>query len=98
MVLQVQRCWVGRPGCDNAAAMRGQGTLRGSGGAVALDRLLIGALFNKKEPEVEGDELSFEHTLARLLKKLQQWSRIVCSSPQVRAAPPHAVPPAETSS
>lgn len=54
---------------------------------MVLDRLLVGALFNKKEPEVEGDQLSFEHTLQRLLKKLQQWSRIVCSTPQVCPLP-----------
>ena len=64
-----------------------QGTLKDSGNAVALDRLLIGALFNKKEPEVEGDELSLDHTLQRLLKKLQQWSRILCAAPQARPVP-----------
>ncbi len=64
-----------------------QGTLKSSGDAVALDRLLIKGLFNKKEPEVEGDELSLDHTLQRLLKKLQQWSRILCAAPQVCAAP-----------
>lgn len=65
------------------------GTAQGTGSSgrpqtVTLDRLLVGNLFNKKEPEVEGDCLSFEHTLQRLLKKLQTWSRITCTTASVR--------------
>jgi hypothetical protein len=47
-------------------------------------RLLVGALFNKKEPQQEGDQHPFDDTLRRLLSKLQLFHTITRSTPEVR--------------
>eukprot|EP00884_Botryococcus_braunii_P009147 jgi/Botrbrau1/18233/Bobra.53_1s0087.1 len=52
------------------------------GGLIKLDKLLIGGLFNKKEPQVEGDLNSFDDTLRRLLGKLHLHHRIQRPSEQ----------------
>ena len=41
-----------------------------------LNRLLVGALFNKKEPQAVGDEHPQLDALQRLLGKLQLWTRV----------------------
>lgn len=43
---------------------------------MALDRLLIGALYNKSEQPAEGSSAETAEVLRRLLGKLQLWSRI----------------------
>ena len=49
-----------------------------------LNRLLVGALFNKKEPQVEGDCHPRSDTLQRLLGKLQLWTRVIRPTETVR--------------
>lgn len=46
-------------------------------------RLLVGHLFNKKEPQQEGDEHAMEDTFKRLLSKLQMFHTISRSTPEV---------------
>ena len=50
---------------------------------LTLDRLLVGSLFNKKEPQVEGDAHPWDDAFMRLLSKLQLFHRVVRSSDQV---------------
>ncbi len=49
-------------------------------------RLLAGALFNKKEPQSEGDVHPFEDAAARLLGKLQMFH--IVRRPTEQARPP----------
>lgn len=48
-----------------------------------LNQLLVGALFNKKEPQAVGDRHSWADALQRLLGKLQLWTRVVRSTETV---------------
>ena len=47
-------------------------------------RLLLGSLFNKKEPAAEGDAFPTEELLRRLLSKLQLYHRVTRTSQQAR--------------
>ena len=49
-----------------------------------LNQLLVGALFNKKEPEVVGDRHPRSDALRRLLGKLQLWTCVVRTTKTVR--------------
>jgi hypothetical protein len=53
------------------------------GRSVRLDRLLHGALFNKKEAEQEGSSVAEGELLKRLLGKLQLHHRLLRPSEQV---------------
>ena len=44
--------------------------------SMKLNRLLVGALFNKKEPQAVGDGHPRADALQRLLSKLQLWTRV----------------------
>ena len=56
--------------------------------AGALPRLLVGHLFNKKEPQQEGDSHSFDDTMRRLLSKLAMFHTISRSTPEVHSLQP----------
>ena len=49
---------------------------------LAARRLLVGHLFNKKEPQQEGETHPFEDTLRRLLGKLALFHTMARSSPE----------------
>ncbi|BDA49270.1 Eukaryotic translation initiation factor 2D [Coccomyxa sp. Obi] len=51
-------------------------------GALKLDKLLVGHLFNKKEPQQEGDSHPFDDTMRRLLSKLAMFHTISRSTPE----------------
>ena len=53
-------------------------------GQVALDQLLVGALFNKKEPQAPGDEHPRTDVLHRLLGKLLLFTHVVRPTETVR--------------
>lgn len=52
-------------------------------GALKLDKLLVGHLFNKKEPQQEGDSHPFDDVMRRLLSKLAMFHTISRSTPGV---------------
>ena len=51
---------------------------------IACCRLLAGSLFNKKEPQQEGDEHPLEDTARRLLLKLQLFHTVARTGEQAR--------------
>lgn len=51
--------------------------------SLKLDRLMVGNLFNKKDPVVEGNPHSLQDLQRRLLGKLQQYHRASRISEQV---------------
>lgn len=46
------------------------------GGSIKLDKLMISNLFNKKEPQLEGDPCPLEDVVKRLLGKLQLFHKV----------------------
>ncbi|CAL8464144.1 g3679 [Coccomyxa elongata] len=50
--------------------------------ALKLDKLLVGHLFNKKEPQQEGDSHPFDDIMRRLLSKLAMFHTISRSTPE----------------
>ena len=65
-----------------------QGLAEGSS-EVKLDELLVGNLYNKKEPQQAGNLDDVDEVLRRLLGKLQQFHRVLRQSPQVSFSPQH---------
>ena len=58
-------------------------------GQVALDQLLVGSLFNKKEPQAAGDAHPRADVLHRLLGKLLLFTHVVRPTETVRAVADH---------
>jgi len=52
--------------------------------SVKLDKLMVSNLFNKKEPQMEGDTCPLEEVVKRLLGKLQLFHKITRVTEQVR--------------
>ncbi len=52
--------------------------------SVKLDKLMVSNLFNKKEPQMEGDARPLEEVVKRLLGKLQLFHKITRVTEQVR--------------
>ena len=52
--------------------------------SVKLDKLMVSNLFNKKEPQMEGDACPLEEVVKRLLGKLQLFHKITRVTEQVR--------------
>ena len=52
-------------------------------GTIKLDKLMISHLFNKKEPQMEGDVCSVEDVFQRLLGKLQLFHKVTRVTEQV---------------
>lgn len=50
---------------------------------VKLDKLMVSNLFNKKEPQMEGDACSLEEVVKRLLGKLQLFHKVTRVTEQV---------------
>ncbi len=50
---------------------------------IKLDELLVGNLYNKKEPQQAGNLDDFDEVVRRLQGKLQQFHRVLRQSPQV---------------
>ena len=48
-----------------------------------LDKLMVSNLFNKKEPQMEGDACSMEEVVKRLLGKLQLFHKVTRVTEQV---------------
>ena len=59
----------------------------GDEGQLVLDQLLVGSLFNKKEPQAVGDAHPRADVLQRLLGKLLLFTHVVRPTETVRAAP-----------
>ena len=55
---------------------------------LVLDQMLVGALFNKKEPQAVGDAHPRGDVLQRLLGKLLLFTHVVRPTENVRAATP----------
>ena len=53
------------------------------GTSIKLDKLMISNLFNKKEPQMEGDTCPFEDVIKRLLGKLQLFHKVSRVTDQV---------------
>ena len=53
-------------------------------GSIKLDKLMISNLFNKKEPQMEGDSCPVEEVVRRLLGKLQLFHKVTRVTEQVR--------------
>ena len=56
----------------------------GDEGQLVLDQLLVGALFNKKEPQTVGDAHPRDDVLQRLLGKLLLFTHVVRPTENVR--------------
>lgn len=54
------------------------------GGSIKLDKLMISNLFNKKEPQLEGDPCPVEEVVKRLLGKLQLFHKVTRVTEQAR--------------
>ena len=52
-------------------------------GSIKLDKLMISNLFNKKEPQLEGDLCAVEDVVRRLLGKLQLFHKVTRVAEQV---------------
>lgn len=52
--------------------------------SVKLDKLMVSNLFNKKEPQMEGDACPLDEVVKRLLGKLQLFHKITRITEQVR--------------
>ena len=77
---------LGKPLHLSQCVLHAPGTQAGAGfqGFQACCRLLVGALFNKKEAQQEGDEHPLEDTARRLLGKLQLFHTVARSGEQAR--------------
>ena len=51
---------------------------------IKLDKLMISNLFNKKEPQLEGDPCPVEEVVRRLLGKLQLFHKVTRVTEQAR--------------
>lgn len=51
--------------------------------SIKLDKLMISNLFNKKEPQMEGDSCPLEEVVKRLLGKLQLFHKVTRVTEQV---------------
>ena len=60
-------------------------------GNVKLDKLMVSNLFNKKEPQVEGDACPTEDVVKRLLGKLQLFHKVTRVTEQVKLGLTHLV-------
>lgn len=52
-------------------------------GNLKLDKLMVSNLFNKKEPQLEGDACAMEEVVKRLLGKLQLFHKVTRVTEQV---------------
>ena len=52
--------------------------------SIKLDKLMISNLFNKKEPQMEGDSCPVEEVIRRLLSKLQLFHKVTRVTEQVQ--------------
>lgn len=58
------------------AAYTEANSLQLDGNSIKLDKLMVSNLFNKKEPQMEGDACHVEEVVKRLLGKLQMFHKI----------------------
>ncbi len=55
-------------------------------GSIKLDKLMVSNLFNKKEPQLEGDSCPMEEVVTRLLGKLQLFHKVTRVTEQARTS------------
>lgn len=71
---------------DVAAALKEYAHQNGLSGAseagIKLDRFLVAYVFNKKDPQQEGDAHAYDDLLQRLLHKLTLYNKVTRSTPQ----------------
>lgn len=63
--------------CAALTAYTASNDLQLQGPSIKLDKLMVSNLFNKKEPQLEGDTCPFEDVIKRLLGKLQLFHKVL---------------------